>query len=72
MTEAGLGELDKSGVAELTFLADMNLRTHRFQRFFSNYSPTNKIMGKIVPMISSGVAGPLGVLHLLVSGKKCR
>src|SRR5438477_9280419 len=30
----------------------------------SSIKPNNKIMNTIVPLISSGVAGPLGVLHL--------
>lgn len=67
MTNEGLGDLDKSGVAELTFpgrhahpAAGGEVSTSQNQ---TQTNTQTKLMSQI-PLISSGSAGPLGVLHL--------
>lgn len=54
MKRSGLGELDKSGVSELTFISRHGKD--------SKYMPSTA--GKQIPFISSQTTGPLGAAHL--------
>ena len=68
MVQTGLGELDKSGISELTFRErapdrpvpdPAHTQPKKGSPMAEKHSPET-----IVPIISSGTPGPLGILHL--------
>ncbi len=74
MKALGLGDLDKSGVSELTFKSTTCIRSLARTRKYAQGEDTHDdywldhrrdgTSEKIVPLVTSDTAGPLGVVHL--------